>query len=286
MKFSSLFPVGLLCLACGSSGGTDAAAGSGGTGTGGTGTGGTGTGGTGGASPSGLSVVLAASTASFPHQDSLASQTAMKVSAGVKTLQLLDDQGGVFTLFEASGDATVVSYDDGASTALSSLEQNQVRAGHYTKARIVQDWSRFEIGATLHELSASTPGTLAILQITSQGVTVGGEAHAAGDYEHVFTSGGTSKPFKGSAPIPETSKTAEAEAIVENGQWAVYFPIDLTVTAATAGTLTIVANMDHAFRWTDTPGLENQPDVYDIAPPLYELVEQFGANRFELSLTP
>ena len=37
---------------------------------------------------------------------------------------------------------------------------------------------------------------------------------------------------------------------------------------------------DQAFRWSDMPAIGNEDDVYDIAPPLYEPVEQFGGNRF------
>ena len=280
MKLRFLFPIGVLCMACGSSGessnlGTGGSAGAAGS---------SGAAGSGGGSATTLSVVIQGSTATYPHQDKLASQTARNVTAGVSSLELIDDQGGRFVLY--SGAAVSVSYDDGASTKLGTLNPSDVRPGHYVQARLVQDWSRFDVDATLHDGVTPTAGKLSILQITSEGVSLDGKSYAAGDYEHTFASGGSNREFTGVTPIPSVSKTAEAEAKVENGAWAVYFPLDLTVTPTTAGTLTIVANLDRAFRWTDLPTLGYQPDVYDIAPPLYEIVEQFGANRFEVSLTP
>ena len=50
------------------------------------------------------------------------------------------------------------------------------------------------------------------------------------------------------------------------------------------GVLTIRVNMHEAFRWQDVATGENQPGVWDIAPPLYEPVVQFGANQFDVTL--
>jgi len=215
----------------------------------------------------------------------LASQTAKQVQAGVRSLELVDEIGKRWTLFSSTTGASVVSYDDGAAAPLATLSGAAIRAGHYVQGRLVQDWSRFEVGATRHGGLSPVVGTLAVLQITSDGVSVEGKSYSAGDYEHTFTGAGSNESFSGTAPIPDKSKTAEAEAIVENGDWVVLFPLDLTVDVTTAGTLTITANMDRAFRWTDTPALGYQANVYDIAPPLYEIVEQFGANRFDVTLS-
>lgn len=96
--------------------------------------------------------------------------------------------------------------------------------------------------------------------------------------------GGQTQHFDGNdAPIPDDSTTSGAEAMVENGVWSVYFPVDVQI-GPDADSLRIVVNMDHAFRWTDVPGGDNQPGVYDIAPPLYEPIAQFGRNRFDVSV--
>jgi hypothetical protein len=88
------------------------------------------------------------------------------------------------------------------------------------------------------------------------------------------------------APLPSESKTDGAEAIVESGDWAVYFPVDVTVVDAATGTLEVRVNMHEAFRWKDLPSPDWTDGAYDMAPPLYEPVAQFGGNRFDVSLTP
>lgn len=234
----------------------------------------------------GLDVVMEASTAAFTFSDGKAGQTARNVTAGLRSMTLEPDGGGAgFTLFDRGASEIPVSYDDGGSTELSLVAPADVVPGHYTKMRMVQDWARFDIDATLHDAGGATPGTLHALQVTSNGSTVDGQAHDAGYYDQTFDApGGKTDHWSGAdAAIPDHSQTADAEAIVENGEWAVYFPVDITVTNGNA-TLRVVANMDHAFRWTDTPGGDNQAGVYDIAPPIYEPVAQFGANHFDVTL--
>ncbi len=242
---------------------------------------------TGSSGPAGLDVVLEASTAQFAFSDGKAGQTAHNVTAGLRSLTLLPDGGGAgFTLFDRGADEIVTGYDDGSTTPLGLVAPADIVPGHYTRIRMVQDWTRFDIDATLHDADGATAGSLHVVTVTSDGSTVDGQAQDAGYYDHTFSaSGGKTGHWTGSdAVVPAHSQTAGAEAIVENGEWAVYFPADITVTSGNA-TLRIVANMDHAFRWTDTPGGDNQDGVYDIAPPLYETVEQFGANRFDVTLT-
>lgn len=63
-----------------------------------------------------------------------------------------------------------------------------------------------------------------------------------------------------------------------------YFSIDLQVPAGATGTLSLRVNLDRAFRWSDLGSPGHSSGAYDIAPPLYEPVEQFGGNRFDLEL--
>lgn len=231
-----------------------------------------------------LRVVIGGSEQAFPHADSLSGQTAKNVSAGVRSLTLIDDAGGAWVLFDATPGAVSVSYADGAKSELALVAPSAVRAGHYTKARLVQDWSRFDVAATLHEGGNATPGTLHGLTVTSDGALVDGKELPSGHYAHTFTAGGASHDYTGTLPVPDHSTTAEAEAFVEDGHWAVYFPVDLSVAAGQTGTLAIRVNLDHAFRWSDLSGAGYAEGTYDIAPPLYEPVEQFGGNRFDVTL--
>ena len=243
------------------------------------------TGGSGGMTgPQDLAVVLRATTEAYPHDDDFASQTARSVSAGVRSLELIDDQGGRWVLLDAAPGNVEVGYDDGEATELARVPEGEARPGHYVRGRLVQDWSRFEVSAALHELTVVTEGDLRILQVTSEGALVGGTPMPLGHYEHAFESPGKLESFEGQLEVPDYSETAEAEAYLEEGLWAVYFPVDLVVSGDESGTLEVLVNMDRAFRWTDMPAIGNADNVYDIAPPLYEPVEQFGGNRFSVAL--
>ena len=227
-----------------------------------------------------VAVVLRATTASFPHDDELASQTARVVQAGVRSLELIDTSGNSWVVFDAAPGNVQVGYDDGSTTELTRLGAGNVRPGRYVRGRMVQDWSRFEVHARLHEVGGWTDGVLRILQVTSEGARVDGATLPFGHFEHTFEGADRIDSFEGVWEVPVYTTTAEAEARVEDGLWAVYFPLDLEVPADQAGTIEITVNMDRAFRWADASTGVNTPGIYDIAPPLYEAVQQFGGNRF------
>ncbi|MFO0571585.1 MAG: hypothetical protein U0263_38510 [Polyangiaceae bacterium] len=230
-----------------------------------------------------LGVTLAGSYDTFPHQDGYQGQTAKNVSAGVRSMKLTDATGAEWTLFDASPQNVSVSYT-GPATLVASIAPADVHPGHYTKARLVQDWSRFDVDATLHEPGMDVAGTLHALQATSEGAMVNGATLEQGHYDQTFDAPNVERPYTGTAPIPDHSATAEAEAFDENGEWAVYFPLDLEVPAGATGTLAIQVNLDRAFRWSDLGSPSFAAGTYDIAPPIYEPVEQFGGNRFDVSL--
>ena len=230
--------------------------------------------------------MLVATTSPFPHNDQLSGQTAQAVTAGVRRLELIDDAGGSWLLMDESPGNKTVSYDDAARTELARFPVGQVRPGRYVKGRLVQDWSRFDVTATLHELTESTPGTLRVFQVTSDGASYDGKTYDAGAYEHEFVASGEATAYQGTLEMPASASTAEAEAFVEDGDWVVYFPVDLHVEEPSGGAIEVEVNMHDAFRWTDVPSLVNETGVYDIAPPLYEPVQQFGGNRFTVRWVP
>lgn len=259
-SLSSSMAIGALTLGCG---GSDAATSS---------------------APSSLRVTLAGSYEPYPHQDALSGQTAEQVSAGLRSLELIDDAGGTWSLFDTSPANRSVDYGGSAPNLLATIEPADVRPGKYVKARMVQDWSRFVVAATNHEGGVPVAGALGVLQATSDGAMLDGKSLQQGYYEHAFTGGGVERNYEGVVAVPDHSATAEAEAFDEEGEWAVYFPAMLEVAPAATGTLAIRVSLDRAFRWSDLGGAGFTPGTYDIAPPLYEPVEQFGGNRFDVVL--
>lgn len=238
----------------------------------------------GGSGPSRIDVFVAASTTSFAHEDALSGQTAREVTAGVRSLALISEAGESWVLVDRGSEDVLVSWNAGEKSLLGTVFSEKVVLGRYVRARLVQAWSRFEVDATLHSTNGASSGTLSGFFVTSDGTTVGGESFSAGHYDYEFTSDSQSGSWTGDdAIVPEHSTSAGAEAIVEGGEWAVYFPLDVDVTGGD-GVLTITANMHEAFRWQDVATGENQAGAWDIAPPLYEPVLQFGANRFDVTL--
>ncbi len=239
-----------------------------------------------GASATELTVMFGASGDGHAHSDALSGQTPRSVRAGVRSLTLIDESSGEgWVLFDHGPGGQEVAWDAGANTVIAVIPPAAVKAGHYTRARMVQDWSRFTIDATLHEGADAMAGTLTGLQVTSEGAVVEGSARPQGYYEQTFSGPGVEREFSGDdAPLADQSQTAGAEAIIENGQWAVYFPLDLSVEAEATGVLNVRANMSEAFRWEDLPMSGFEAGAYDMTPPLYEPVLQFGANRFDVTL--
>lgn len=229
-----------------------------------------------------FSLTLGGSAATFAHDDPFAGQTATEVSAGVRRVTFIDAEGGEWTPFDAGTGNVEVSYGSAARTTLVGLPASQVRAGSYVEARLVQDWSRFDVLADLHEAGSVHAGTLHALQVTSDQAAVGGELLELGSYRHEFHAPGIDRKYAGTAPVASHSTTAQAEANLENGEWTVLFPVDFELGAGAAGTLAISVNLDQAFRWQDLEAAGFSPGRYDIAPPVYEPVVQFGGNRFDV----
>jgi hypothetical protein len=236
-----------------------------------------------------LTVRLRATTAPFAHADGLSGLTTTHTRAGVRSLELLRssaDKAPQVVLDLGSG-AVEVGYDDGDDTVIAKVPAASLATGHFIYARMVQTWSHFQVAATMHQAGAASAGTLDELMVMSNHAQVNGVERTAGHLEYTFTGGsGTSSGGAENAPVPVFSTTAGAWAVVENGDWAVYYPVSLDLSPfATDRELVITVNMDHAFRWTDNAlGVGYLPGVFDIEPPYYEPVVRFGGNAFDATI--
>jgi hypothetical protein len=234
----------------------------------------------GGSGPSRLELLLTASYAPIAHTGQSSGQTPMHASAGLRSLTLISDSGPSWVVVDRAKAPGFVRYDAGARNLIGVVMADQVVLGHYTRVRLVHDWWRFELAATLHEDGGATPGALAALYVTSDGTSIAGEPQAAGYFLHDFTAGEEHARFTGNdTEVPQPASPEGAELVLEGGEYAAYFPADLQVSGD--GALVIQVNLFEGFRWNDVAGAGHLPGVYDVEPAGHEPLVQLGANRFE-----
>jgi len=236
-----------------------------------------------------VDIHIAASTATFPHSDAYAGQTARGVRGGIRSLSLLrtSNDANPLVLFNHGAKPVEVGYNDGDDTVVATIPASTLRAGHYTLARMVQTHSRFQVDACAHGAS-SVDGTVDDVIVMSSGTMLDGAMRNAGFYQFAFSGGDVVQERTGDDwPVPVYSTTAGAWASVEDGEWAVYFPVNLDVDLdlPAPSLLSVVVNMDRAFRWMDSTDVAtNAPGVWDVADGSHEPVMQFGGNRFDVTL--
>lgn len=237
-----------------------------------------------------LTIRIRATTAPFPHADGYAGQTARATHGGCRSISLLKSETDPtpLVLFNHGADPVEVGYDDGNDTVVATVPTQDLVDGHYVLGRLVQTHSRYQVDATSHLLGTSTDGYFDDLLVMSDGTRVDGQLRDSGYYHFVFHHGVDQEVYTGDTwHVPEWSSTAGAWAVMESGEWAVYFSLDLDVDrVAWAGKeMTVLVNMDHAMRWIDNPlGLGYRDGVWDVELPLYETVMQFGGNRFDVTV--
>lgn len=233
---------------------------------------------------------IVASGAPFAHADLLAGQTARATTAGVRSFALYRSMTDPdpLVLFRAEGPDAVVGYVPGDETTLAVIDASGLEPGTYAFGRLVQTYARYEVDATMHRLDGTYDGVARSFQVIADGTDVDGIVYDAGHYELSFTASGASAEWSGEdALFPDYSATPGAVGVVEGGEWAVYFPIDLEIVEIPTAdaTLTLDVNMHEAFRWTDLLLLGYELRVFDVTDLSFEPVVRFGGNSFELTLT-
>jgi hypothetical protein len=234
----------------------------------------------GGSGPARIDVVIATSQATFGHADQSAGRTAKQLMAAVRDLTLIADSGEPWLIVGRSQSPAFVSLEPGARNLIGVVLAKQVVRGHFTRARLVMDWLRFEIPATLHAVDGATPGTLTAVVVTSDGPLIADEPRDAGYHVLEFSAGSSTTRFTGSAAVPEHVTTAGTEWVLEQGDYVANFPIDLRLDSGD-GVLTIDVNTFESVRWTDVAQGDNSPGVYDLTTPLSEPFVQLGGNQLD-----
>ncbi len=237
--------------------------------------------------PAGVAVHVRATTETFPHGDGLAGITPRSAAGGVRSLTLLRSDGdpAPLELFHLGATSKEVGYSHGDDTRVTVLDPAVFVLGTYTLARMVQSHSRYEIDATFHEAGEATRGRLENLIVLSDGTRVDGGLRDTGYFRNVFHVGKHREEVTGDdAVVAPYSFTAGAKAVVEDGEWAVYFPIQLEVTTppVAGDRLVLRVNLFEAFRWRDSDSPGYVDGEFDFSRDAYEEVVRFGGNRFDL----
>jgi len=242
------------------------------------------------ADPAKLAVRIQANQAVFQHADGLSGQTPKAVRGGIRSIRLYRDNNdpNPVELFDYGSNPVEVGYNNGDVTLLAQIEPSKIPAGTYTQIRMVQTHSRFRVDGAYHDAGKDMTGVFDDVLVMTDGTMLDGTMRNAGYFRYVFESSqGDKQEFTGdNGMIAPYSTTAGAVAVVEQGQWAVYFPVQVTVPAQlpSGSALNINVNMFESFRWKDMSGPGFQDGVFDATSISYELVERFGGNEFSTVL--
>ncbi|MDW8249036.1 MAG: hypothetical protein RMJ98_07010, partial [Myxococcales bacterium] len=90
------------------------------------------------------------------------------------------------------------------------------------------------------------------------------------------------------APIPTQPDSGGFSVSFVGGQWIYEFPVSFTIDHDTQGVIDAVlhVNMFESFRWKDENKSGFLPKIFDVTPTSFEPVQRFGANSFEVKLSP
>jgi hypothetical protein len=237
----------------------------------------------GGGGPPRLDVMFSARAARFAHAEGTSGQTMQGAALGVRSLTLIAESGEAWTLFDRGGHpAAAVRLDAGTRTLAGVLFPERVLIGRYRRARIVQDWIRFEIDATLHDPDA-LPGALRALLVTSEGTEIDGEPLPAGHalFEHTHDEV-TVRFSRQDAGLAGYATSAGLSAGPEQGDWVIELPLELDLDSGN-GVLSFELNVHEAFRWRDEPAEGQRPGAYDLSRESAEPIVQVGPNAIGVS---
>lgn len=257
---------------------------------GGSGQGGAAAQGGGGAAPKGprIRIHMSADTKPFAHDDGLSGQTPISHSSGLRKFELYrdDNDPSPLVVFDYGTGFVEAGYNDGDDTIAATVDPTTLTEGHYTRGRVVHSHVRYSIHATMHAQGYDFAGTFDNVEVLSDKTLLDGTLRDHGYYDYVFNAAGKSYPVTGeNAPVPTYPGSGGFSVTFTNGQWAYWFPVDLTVKHDLSADVDVDmhVNMFESFRWQDQGAKGYKKGVFDVTPASFEPVERFGANSFVVS---
>lgn len=237
-----------------------------------------------------VEVRLRATAAAFAQTDGLSGETPRKASLGIRSLRLMSgptdpNPALVFDLGTAFVEAPL---DDGSDTSIATVAIARVRAGSYAWAKVGVSHVRYQVDATMHSAGIDLAGVFDNAQVLSSGTLLDGVARDAGWYRFSFVANGTTwgTITGANGPLPTYPQSGGIGLVVEANSAYYTFPVTTVIDPGVTRdwVVTLVLNVDHDFRWEDTPGAGHQPGVFDAEPTAFEPVRRFGANAMTLEV--
>lgn len=235
-----------------------------------------------------IRIHLSADTKPFAHDDGLAGQTPISHSSGLRKFELYrdDNDPSPLVVFDYGTGFVEGGYNDGDDTVAATVDPTTLTEGHYTRGRVVHSHVRYSIHATMHAQGLDFAGTFDNVEVLSDKTLLDGTMRDHGYYAYVFNAAGKSYPVTGeNAPVPTYPGSGGFSVTFTNGEWAYWFPVDLTVKHELSADVDVDmhVNMFESFRWQDEGTKGYKKGVFDVTPASFEPVERFGANSFVVS---
>ncbi len=241
-----------------------------------------------------VTITMRGSTAPFAHADGFAGETPRMQIVAIKSLWLYRSAAdpNPVKVFD-HGDAPVeVELVSGKETEIAKVAARSLPAGVFTLAKSGASYVKYAVDARMHSGTAfgALDGFYDNQQVLSDGAILDGKKRKKGDFRYSFVANGaTIGTLEGAnAPTP-VATTAGGISMDMSGPETFYvFPIQMAVDPNVGQDqhVDFELNVHQSFRWQDQglPGYAT--GVYDTTPSSFEPVMAFGANAFQLSITP
>ena len=239
-----------------------------------------------------VTIQIRGTTTPFTHADGFSGETPTREIVAIESLELLrtpDDPSPVkvFDLGASPKEADLVS---GATTDVAKVAIATLPAGVFTSAKVGVAYVRYSVAARLHTDIGPVDGRYDNEQVLSDGAMLEGSARKKGFFRYSFAVGATTYgTLEGEdAPTP-VATTAGGISMDMSGPETFYvFPVTVAIDPQVGHDQTALfdVNVDASFRWQDQALSGYSPGVFDTTTTAFEPVMAFGANSFQLALSP
>jgi hypothetical protein len=236
-----------------------------------------------------ISIWVEASGEPFAHKDGFSGQTPKAQALGIAALYMQADGDNAPTtrIFDFGVNGVDTPLTPGSSTEVAQVNLKDVPAGKYSRCRTYVTTASYTVSTMMHAFGFKVPGTIRGVHVLSDGATIGPASGKSGAYHFAFQPDAGGMPYSyGGENFPFAQAGPAFALQVEGGRAFYAYDCALTVPRNSSRDLrvTMKLNMDRNFRWSDSPSLGYQNEVFDATPTASETVQRFGANSFSFDV--